>query len=87
MNERASRPLGLDLLRADPFRVSVIALWGVCARVAGQTAGGIIVSLLFAVASADAAPRLGLAIGAVLTLAAGLASTLQTPLALDARVV
>jgi len=33
------------------------------ARVAGQTAGGIIMSLLFAIASADAAPRIGLAIG------------------------
>ncbi|MGJ7492160.1 MFS transporter [Variovorax sp. ZT4R33] len=44
------------------------------ARLVGQTGGGIIMSLLFTVASADAAPRVGLGIGAVLALAAGLVS-------------
>lgn len=47
------------------------------ARLTGQTAGGVLMSLLFTVASADAAPRIGLGIGAVLTLAAGLASLLR----------
>ena len=47
------------------------------ARLAGQTAGSVIMSLLFAMASVDTAPRIGLGIGAVLTLAAGLVSTLR----------
>jgi DHA2 family multidrug resistance protein-like MFS transporter len=56
------------------------------ARLAGQTTGGVIMSLLFTVASADMAPRVGLAIGAVLTLAAGLVSTLRMkPLMFNAQ--
>ncbi|MGJ7488479.1 MFS transporter [Variovorax sp. LT2P21] len=47
------------------------------ARLVGQTAGGIIMSLLFTMASADTAPRVGLGIGAVLTLAAGLVSMVR----------
>lgn len=47
------------------------------ARLAGQTAGGIVMSLLFALASSDAAPRVGLGVGAVLTLAAGAASLMR----------
>jgi len=47
------------------------------ARLAGQTAGGIVMSLLFTVASVDSAPRVGLGIGAVLTLVAGLVSVLR----------
>ena len=47
------------------------------ARLAGQTAGGVVMSLLFTVASADVAPRIGLALGALLTLLAGLVSLLQ----------
>ncbi|MDW5442843.1 MFS transporter [Polaromonas sp. SM01] len=47
------------------------------ARLAGQTAGGVVMSLLFTVASTDAAPRIGLGIGAVLTLAAGFVSMLR----------
>jgi DHA2 family multidrug resistance protein-like MFS transporter len=47
------------------------------ARLTGQTAGGVIMSLLFGLVSADAAPRVGLAIAAVLTLVAGLVSTLR----------
>jgi DHA2 family multidrug resistance protein-like MFS transporter len=47
------------------------------ARLAGQTAGGVFMSLLFTVASADSAPRVGLGIGAVLTLVAGLVSALR----------
>ena len=48
------------------------------ARLAGQTGGAIVMSLLFSMTSIAAAPRLGLLIGAVLTLAAGLVSLLRT---------
>ena len=47
------------------------------ARLAGQTAGGVVMSLLFTVASVESAPRVGLGIGAVLTLTAGLVSVLR----------
>ncbi len=47
------------------------------ARLAGQTAGGIVMSLLFTVAPVESAPRVGLGIGAMLTLAAGLVSLLR----------
>ena len=47
------------------------------ARLVGQTAGSVSMSLLFAMASVDTATRIGLGIGAVLTLAAGLVSTLR----------
>jgi DHA2 family multidrug resistance protein-like MFS transporter len=47
------------------------------ARLAGQTAGGVVMSLLFTVASVESAPRVGLGIGAVLTLRAGLVSVLR----------
>jgi DHA2 family multidrug resistance protein-like MFS transporter len=47
------------------------------ARLAGQTTGAIIMTLLFTLASAEAAPRIGLGISAVLALAAGLVSLLR----------
>ena len=47
------------------------------ARLAGQTAGAIFMTLLFTVAPVDAAPRIGLGIAAVLALAAGLVSLLR----------
>jgi DHA2 family multidrug resistance protein-like MFS transporter len=47
------------------------------ARLTGQTSGAVIMTLLFALVPLDVAPRIGLAIGAVLTLAAGLVSTLR----------
>ena len=47
------------------------------ARLAGQTAGGVVMSLLFTVASVESAPRIGLGIGAALTLVAGLISLLR----------
>ncbi len=47
------------------------------ARLAGQTAGGVVMSLLFTVACVESAPRVGLGIGALLTLAAGLVSVLR----------
>ena len=53
------------------------------ARLAGQTAGGVVMSLLFTVDIRRAAPRIGLGIGAVLTLAAGLVSMLRVEAATD----
>ena len=47
------------------------------ARLAGQTAGGVVMSLLFTVASVESAPRVGLGIGAALTGVAGLISLLR----------
>jgi DHA2 family multidrug resistance protein-like MFS transporter len=44
------------------------------ARVLGETTGSVIMSLLFTLLSQSAAPRIGLAVGATLTLAAGLVS-------------
>lgn len=50
------------------------------ARLFGQTAGAVIMTLLFTLTSADAAPQIGLGIGAVLTIVAGLVSTLRVRL-------
>ncbi len=50
------------------------------ARLLGQTAGAVVVSLLFSLTSATTAPRIALEIGAVLTLVAGFVSTLQVRL-------
>jgi DHA2 family multidrug resistance protein-like MFS transporter len=47
------------------------------ARLTGQTAGAIIMTLLFTMSSVGAAPRIGLAFASLLTLAAGLVSTLR----------
>ncbi|MCW6506609.1 MFS transporter [Lichenifustis flavocetrariae] len=47
------------------------------ARLLGQTIGGVIMTLLFSQTSADVAPRIGLAVGAVLALAGGLVSALR----------
>jgi DHA2 family multidrug resistance protein-like MFS transporter len=49
------------------------------ARLIGQTAGVVLMTLLFGTLSLDLAPRIGLAIGAVLTLMAGLLSLLHHP--------
>jgi MFS transporter, DHA2 family, multidrug resistance protein len=48
------------------------------ARLTGQTAGAVMMTLLFELAPLDAAPRIGLAIGAVLTLGAGMTSLLRS---------
>ena len=64
-------------LSTPPERSGAAGGMQASARLAGQTAGGVAMSLLFTVASAEAAPRIGLAMGALLTLAAGLASTLR----------
>lgn len=47
------------------------------ARLVGQTAGAVIMTLLFSLASAEAAPRIGLAIAAGLALAGGIVSVLR----------
>jgi MFS transporter, DHA2 family, multidrug resistance protein len=47
------------------------------ARLFGQTAGAVVMTLLFTLTSDDVTPRIGLGIGALLTLAAGLVSTLR----------
>ncbi|MEZ5504280.1 MAG: MFS transporter [Halioglobus sp.] len=46
------------------------------ARLLGQTAGAVMMALLFSQVPVDTAPRIGLGIGAILTLMAGLASRL-----------
>lgn len=48
------------------------------ARLFGQTVGAVAMTLLFTLTSADTAPQIGLGIGAVLTLMAGLVSTLRS---------
>lgn len=47
------------------------------ARLVGQTAGAVLMTLLFTLTSIEAAPRIGLGISAVLTLLAGLVSVLR----------
>ena len=47
------------------------------ARLLGQTAGSVIMALLFTVTSPAAAPRIGLAVSAVLALAGGLVSAMR----------
>ena len=49
------------------------------ARLTGQTTGVVVMTLLFNAAPVEIAPRIGLAVGAALTLAAGLLSTLHSP--------
>lgn len=49
------------------------------ARLTGQTTGVVVMTLLFNAAPVEVAPRIGLAVGAALTLAAGLLSTLHSP--------
>lgn len=55
------------------------------ARLTGQTAGGVITSLLFTMAPASEAPKVGLGIAAALTLAAGLVSVLRSKQQRSAR--
>jgi MFS transporter, DHA2 family, multidrug resistance protein len=65
------------LLAAPSERSGAAGGMQATARLVGQTAGGVIMSLLFRVASVDAAPMLGLGMAAVLTLAAGIVSMLR----------
>ena len=50
------------------------------ARLTGQTAGAVLMTLLFTTTSIGAAPRLGLGVGAVLVIGAGLVSAMRSPL-------
>jgi DHA2 family multidrug resistance protein-like MFS transporter len=65
------------LLSAPRERAGAAGGMQSAARLTGQTAGGVVMSLLFTLASVDSAPRVGLGMGAVLTLAAGLVSLLR----------
>lgn len=64
-------------LSAPPERSGAAGGLQGTARLFGQTAGAVIMTLLFTLTSADAVPQIGLGIGAMLTLAAGLVSTLR----------
>jgi len=48
------------------------------ARLTDQTAGAVMMTLLFELSPLDVASRIGLAIGAMLTMAAGLTSLLRS---------
>jgi DHA2 family multidrug resistance protein-like MFS transporter len=61
-------------LSAPPQRSGAAGGMQGAARLTGQTAGAILMTLLFTLASIQAAPRLGLAIAAVFALAAGVTS-------------
>ena len=69
-----NRNMLLSALRARSAAAG--ALQG-SARLIGQTAGAVIMTLLFTLVPAALAPRLGLGIGALLVSAAGLVSTLR----------
>lgn len=71
-------PNNQNMFLAAPFERSGAAggMQGT-ARLAGQTSGAIIMTLLFTLTSVNEAPRIGLGIAAVLALAAGLVSTLR----------
>jgi DHA2 family multidrug resistance protein-like MFS transporter len=66
------------LLAAPANRSGAAGGMQATARLAGQTAGGIIMSLLFATASTHSALKVALGIGAALTLVAALVSMLRT---------
>ena len=64
-------------LAAPPERSGAAGGMQGTARLTGQTAGAVVMTLLFTAASVEAAPRIGLAVGAALTLAAGLLSLMR----------
>ncbi len=61
-------------LSAPPQRTAAAGGMQATARLVGQTAGAVAMSLLLTVASVERAPRVGLGIGALLTLVAGFVS-------------
>nr|WP_272886998.1 MFS transporter [Phenylobacterium aquaticum] len=65
-------------LAAPPERSGAAGGLQGTARLTGQTAGAVVMTLLFGAASMDVAPRLGLGLAAGLALAAGLVSLLRT---------
>jgi len=64
-------------LGASPERSGAAGGLQGTARLTGQTAGAVLMTALFTATSVDLAPRLGLGIGAALTLTAGIVSTLR----------
>lgn len=64
-------------LSAPPQRSGAAGGMQGVARLTGQTAGAVLMTLLFSTTSMSAAPRIGLGLGAALTLAAGLVSALR----------
>ena len=65
------------LLSAPKQRSGAVGGMQATARLLGQTIGSVIMALLFTVASTATAPRIGLAVSAVLTLVGGLVSALR----------
>ena len=65
------------LLSAPKARSGAAAGMQGMARLSGQTAGAVLMLVLFSLMPAEAAPRIGLAIGAALALTAGIVSTLR----------
>jgi len=49
------------------------------ARLSGQTAGSVLMLVLFGILPTDTAPHVGLAVGALLALASGLISLMRVP--------
>jgi DHA2 family multidrug resistance protein-like MFS transporter len=66
-------------LSAPPERSAAAGGLQGAARLSGQTAGAVLMTLLFSTTSANAAPRIGMGLGAALVLGAGLVSLLRTP--------
>jgi DHA2 family multidrug resistance protein-like MFS transporter len=66
-------------LAAPPERAGAAGGMQGTARLTGQTAGAVLMTLLFSIASVTSAPRIGIAIGAGLAVAAGLVSILRRP--------
>lgn len=65
------------LLSAPRERSGAVGGMQATARLLGQTVGSVIMALLFTVADTTTAPRIGLAVSAVLALAGGLVSALR----------
>jgi len=72
-------------LTAPPERSGAAGGLQGTARLTGQTAGAVLMTLLFTVAPLAVAPRAGLALGAVMALAAGLVSGSSAPPGARAR--
>jgi DHA2 family multidrug resistance protein-like MFS transporter len=66
-------------LSAPPERSGAAGGMQGTARLTGQTAGAVLMTVLFTTTSLDLAPRVGLGIGAVLALAAGIVSATRGP--------
>ncbi len=65
------------LLSAPPERSGAAGGMQATARLVGQTAGAVIMTVLFTLTTAESAPRIGLGIAAILALTGGLVSVLR----------